>query len=59
MTLNGHVVDEAARCPSCLYVNFERFPEVDSLPGDDSSGSGEDIASHPHIVKSPQVIKVE
>lgn len=49
MTLSGHVVEEAARCASCLYVNLERLPESDSLPGEDGSGAAEDIASYLHI----------
>lgn len=58
MTLSGHVVNEAARCASCLYVNFERRSVVDSFPGEDGNGGGDDITSSLHTYLSEKVRKL-
>lgn len=58
MTLSGHVVDEAARCASCLYVNFERRSMVDSFPGENGSGGGEDMISSLHTYLSKKGVKL-
>ena len=59
MTLSGHVADEAARCASCLYVNFERRSVVDPFPGEDGNGGGEDITSSRHTYLSKKGAKVD
>ena len=51
-------MDEAARCASCLYVKFERLSVVESFPGEDGIGGGEDIALSLHAILSKSRLKL-